>query len=186
MRRVRIVLAHRRMGRCHVDLPAGSVSSSSDLLANGRRSKLHVVVPSGWLGYSHHWFGHTPTSQWSVVPFRTDVPHQPSEQLGRFLDPTLDLRRSHGHYSVRHLWVLHQGVPGVVGRQQLLDRRLFLPPCLLGKHPDHVTPSSVQTSPPSCAAPMAWNRHRPDHHLRCHLLRCCLCLLGHHRRSGQG
>lgn len=103
-----------------------------------------------------------------------NMPHQPRKQSRGLLDPTLDLRGDHGHYSVQYLRLLYQSLPRVSGRLQHHDQQLWLA-FIQQQRADCNSSSSTSQSSKSCPASVERNRHCPYHYHRCHLFFRCIC-----------
>lgn len=161
--------------RCHVGFSTITVAASSDLLASVGGTKLHVLRASCWLGYSligHHF---RPRLQWCFVSFWANVSHQPQEQSGRSLDSLAHLCRSDRHSYLCNIWLLCEGIPGLVIRQLCFDRKIK--PARLHNQRSSRVASAGLSSCETCHRPsVAGYCHRLDHYCGCHLFLGCFCV----------
>lgn len=98
------------LGRRYVGLPARLVTPPSALLADDRRPQLRVVLSGTRLGGSDNRFGSRSYPERCVVQVWTNLPYQPHQQSGCFLDPTVDRRWHCLHHPLDDLKLLHQGL----------------------------------------------------------------------------
>ena len=149
--------------RRHVGISEIPISSPSDLLATHRRLQVHVVGTGGGLGRPHDHRNHHHDDHWRLVPIRQDVPHQPRQQPGGFLDPFAHCGRADRHHLVHHIRILHQGLPCVLGGRWPLNSRVESSFVSQQRSDSKSSPGIPQSPPCHCPA-MEGDDNCPHHY----------------------